>query len=335
MRAAPLHSIHPLAALAAPGLALALALSAGAGCGADIGSGGAQENPDAGFVPSVDASPPAPDAAPAVPCVAEGDLMIVLDRSGSMSQRPDGTMPPNTADGARETKWYAAVTTIKSVAAQLDDTIHFGLELFPLDPEGAGGTDCSNLSTWLTQYLPPETNDAACNPAEVLVQPALHTASAIDTAIDVDNTGLCGWTPTGAGISAAADSLMQVADPSRPQGVLLITDGADTCDDHDGYTTLSLPAADALAAAGMTLYVVGFDGSGEGIDPAELNDLACAGHSAPGFDKNCTMTAAGYRAVASPSPARLFFLADDQAGLTQAIRQVAGDVCGGGSGPVD
>ena len=334
MRATSSSPINHLAALVAPSLGLALALAAGAGCGADIGGDGAGLSPDAGpAAPQVDASTP-PDAAPAVPCVAEGDLMIVLDRSGSMSQRPDGTMPPNTADGARQTKWYAAVTTIKAVAAQLDDTIHFGLELFPLDPNGAGGTDCSNLSTWLTQYLPPETNDAACNPAEVLVQPALHSASAIDGAIDVDNTGLCGWTPTGAGISAASDSLSQVADPSRPQAVLLITDGADTCDDHAGYTSQSLPAADALAAAGMTLYVVGFDGSGQGIDPAELNDLACAGKSAPDFKNNCAMTASGYRAVASPSPARLFFLANDQAALTSAIRQVAGDVCGG-DGPVD
>lgn len=299
-----------------------LASLLGAAC-SDIGSGVGVDG-GAGTAPG-DAAVPG-DGAPGT-CTS-GDLLIVLDRSGSMSQRPDGTMPPNTAQGALQTKWHAAVSTIDAVSAQVGDKIRFGLALFPEDPDGAGGRDCSNLSTWLNEYLPPETNDLACQPAEVLVSPALNAGPDINAAIDTDQTGLCGWTPTGAGLTAARSELASVAEPDRPQAILLITDGADTCDGRAGYSTLSLPAADQLAQDGVSIYVVGFDGSGEGIDPAELNDLACAGHTAPDFDQNCqSALGGGYRAVANPSPSRLFILAGDQAGLEDAVSQAAGDVC--------
>src|SRR5262245_60567071 len=125
-------------------------------CGASAGdpSGG----PDGSVSTFADAAPSAPqaDAAPAViDCDKPPQLMIVLDRSGSFARRPDGTLPANTADGKKQTRWNIAITAIDSTAAALENEIQFGLALFPYDPDGAGGRDCSNLGTWLAQYLPP------------------------------------------------------------------------------------------------------------------------------------------------------------------------------------
>ncbi len=302
-------------------------------CGASAGdpAGG----PDGAVTVFADAAPSAPqaDAAPAViDCDEPPQLMIVLDRSGSFARRPDGTLPPNTADGKKQTRWQIAITAIDTTAAALGNEIQFGLALFPFDPDGAGGHDCSNLGTWLKQYLPPESNDLACQHGEVKVSPAAMNAAAIDQAIDRDNTGLCSFTPIGAGLAAAKDELTSIADPEIEQYAILITDGADTCDGDAGYTTDSLATADAMAAAGIDLYVVGFDGSGEDLEPAHLNDLACAGHTAPDFATNCHEAGGGFRAVAAPSPGRLYYLATELGSLQASLMAISADVCDG-SGP--
>jgi hypothetical protein len=283
----------------------------------DAASGG----PDGG-----DDGPPEADAAPHESTCRPPQLMIVLDRSGSFARRPDGSVPPNTAEGKRETRWHIALTAIKAVAADLEDGLQFGLALFPSDPEGAGGEDCSNLDTWLEEYLPPETTDGQCNPGEMKVEPALMNAGAIDGAITLNNTGLCSWTPIGAGLSAAKGQLDAIRDDEYEQYALLITDGKDNCDGKDGYSTGSLATADAMQEAGIDLYVVGFDGTGADLDPAHLNDLACAGHTAAGFASNCVEGPNGFRAVASPSPARLYYLATELGSLQAALAAIGEDL---------
>ena len=253
-------------------------------------------------------------------------LMIVLDRSGSFARRPDGSLPPNTTDGKRETRWHIALTAIKTVATDLEDGLQFGLALFPSDPEGTGGEDCSNLDTWLDEYLPPETTDGQCNPGEMKVSPALMNAGALDGAITLNNTGLCSWTPIGAGLSAARGELDAIRDEEYEQYALLITDGKDNCDGKDGYSTGSLANADAMQAAGIDLYVVGFDGTGADLDPAHLNDRACAGHTAVDFASNCHQVASGFRAVASPTPARLYYLATELGSLQAALAAIGEDL---------
>lgn len=292
------------------------------GCGGDIGAGSG--SPDGAVDVRTDAGVAA-DAAQEV-CVA-ADLLIVLDRTGSMSQRPDGSMPPNTSQGVTETKWYGAVTALEIITAQFEERIRFGLALFPHDPDGQGGYDCSNLGTWLNHYLPPETDTPQCQAAEMSVSPALGTASAIGDAISIMDTGLCLYTPIGSGLSVARAELAAIAEPGRDQYATLVTDGHDNCDGVAGYTTDSLSSADGLAADGVVLHVIGFDGSGEGINVAHLNDLACAGMSAPDHASNCVDTGTGYRAVASPVPDRLFLLAEDGTGLVDTITQVVEVAC--------
>lgn len=290
-------------------------------CGGDIGDA----------VPGVvDAGSSTTDGGVQTPVGCEPpDLMLILDRTGSMVQRPDGSLPPNSAAGAEQTKWYTAVTTIEALAEDLDSHVRFGLTLFPQDPDGAGGYDCSNLDTWLREWLPPESNDPSCQPAELMVSPAVGTSPDIASAIEVDGTGLCSTTPIGGGLAVARDELTRVADGRREQHALLITDGDDNCDGRDGYATDSLALADQLAANVVQLHVVGFDGSGEGIDEAHLNDLACAGGTAPSFAQNCELAGGGYRAVADPSPSRLFLLADDSQSLDDTLRAIGSEICCG------
>lgn len=297
-------------------LASTLALGA---CGSDLG-GGVPGKVDAGASPDAEIVPDANDDTGCLP----PDFMVLLDRTGSMSKRPDGqsTLVPD------ETKWAMAVSTLESLTASREDSMRFGLTLFPRDPEGVGG-DCSNLDTWLAEYLPPESNDPVCLPAEIVVAPSLGAASAIDTAIDRDTTGLCSYTPIGAGFVAAKDGLAAVKEATREQYSLLITDGADTCDSRDTYTTKSLVAADELRASGVKIFVVGFDGTGGGIDEPHLNHLACAGGTAPDFASNCVAAGANFRAIDSPSPARLFLLADDGVALGQRLEEVTAEVCCG------
>jgi len=306
--------------------ATALLLTA---CGSGkMGDPAGSGDPDAaaGLPDATPPPPPEPDASPSENPCRPPQLMIVLDRSGSFARRPNGTLPPNTADGKKETRWFIALTAIKAVSADLEDGLQFGLALFPSDPEGAGGQDCSNLDTWLEEYLPPETTDGVCNPGELKVSPALMNASALETAITVNNTGLCSWTPIGAGLAAARSELDAIRDEEYAQYSLLITDGKDNCDGRDGYNTGSLANADAMQAAGIDLYVVGFDGTGADLDPAHLNDLACAGHTAFDFATNCREAPNGFRAVANPSPARLYYLATELGSLQAALAAIGEDL---------
>lgn len=306
-------------------LALAFVLVA---CGdGRMGDPAGSDGPDAASGGSDSGTPePEADAGSHESTCRPPHLMIVLDRSGSFARRPNGTVPPNTAEGKRETRWHIALTAIKAVSADLEEGLQFGLALFPTDPEGAGGEDCSNLDTWLEEYLPPETTDGVCNPGEVKVAPELMNAGALDSAITLNNTGLCSWTPIGAGLTAAKGQLDAIRDDEYEQYALLITDGKDNCDGKDGYATGSLASADAMQEAGIDLYVVGFDGSGEDLDPAHLNDLACAGHTAVDFAENCVEGANGFRAVASPTPARLYYLATELGSLQAALAAIGEDL---------
>lgn len=299
-------------------------------CSAHMGDpegGGDGDGPDGAPAEATpDAGPPAADASPVEACTPP-QLMIVLDRSGSFARRPDGTLPPNSAAGKAQTRWHIAVNAVESVAAELETKVQFGLALFPNDPDGAGGYDCSNLDTWLEEYLPPESNDLSCQPGEVLVTPAYRNGDAIADAIDRDTTGLCSYTPIGAGLAAAQAELAGMVADDIDQYAVLITDGADTCDGDDGYDTDSLATADAMAAAGVKTFVVGFDGTGEDLDPVHLNDLACAGGTAIGFATNCVDAGGGFRAVDAPDPARLYVLATEGESLEGAIAGIGETIC--------
>lgn len=282
------------------------------GCGdsgAGVDAGGGTGQVDAAGV--VIDSGPRPDAES---CQAP-DMLIVLDRTMSMHRRPDGTVPADTPAGHMESKWYVAITAIETLSADFDQTIRFGLELFPRDP---GGDVCVTLSQRINGTT---ADNPTCEEGEVLVSPGIGTGAMIAGALDPETTVLCNSTPIGAGVGTAVTHLASIQDPIREQLAVLITDGQDTCDEP-----LSLGNVHALAAAGVNTYVISFDASG-GVDRQHLNDLACAGHTAPGFPAPCTDDGAGNYTATDPGGATLFLDASDAGSLTAALEQVAGEVC--------
>ncbi len=247
------------------------------------------------------------------------DLLIVLDRTMSMHRRPDGTRPPDTTAGHQSSKWYIAINAIKTLTGKLDSTIRFGLELFPKDP---GNNQCVTLSQRINNITATNPN---CQKGEVLVQPALNNGPAIAAAIDPETTRLCTSTPIGKGIQTAATALAAIQTAGRDQYAVLITDGQDTCDN-----ALVLSATQDLAKQGVKMYAIGFDASsGAGVDKKQLNNLACAGHTAPNFPAPCTADAQGNYTATDPTGPDLFLAAGDGAALDSALSTLAGNVCCG------
>jgi hypothetical protein len=246
------------------------------------------------------------------------DMLLLIDRTMSMHRRPDGTRPPNTPAGLASSKWALAVNSIESVTATLEDSIRFGIALFPVAP---GGGVCVTLEQRITGTTATNT---ACEQGEVLVSPEISTAAAINAAIDIETTRLCTSTPIGAGISTATAGLAAIQNPVRQQFVVLLTDGEDTCDE-----ALVLSNMHALADSGVSAYVIGFDSSGGGVDNGLLNDLACAGKTATGFPTPCVADAMGHYTATDRGGPALYQLAEDAAQLTQTFQDFAGEVCCG------
>jgi hypothetical protein len=284
-------------------------------CGTS-GDGGGDLGPDAA-VPQPDSSVGATGDAPSC---EPPDLLIVLDRTQSMFRTPANTIPANTVAGRASSKWGLAVKAVEQVTAALDGTVRFGLELFPLNP---GGTQCVTLEEKIGGT---NATNATCQAGEVPVPPSVSTASAINAAIDIETTRLCNSTPITAALGTAAMQLSQIAVTGREQHVLLLTDGKNGCSDDASVTQ----AVQQLAAANVTTYVVGFGTGGtDGVDNAQLNNLACAGHTSKGFPAGCTQDASGNYTATDPAGAALYYDAQDGTALSTALSLIGGDVCCG------
>jgi hypothetical protein len=255
------------------------------------------------------------------------DMLIVLDHTDSMSDEPTGKKPPNTMAGQMLSKWFLATQAIKAVVAPpADQKIDFGLELFPLDPEtvdaGAGMGKCSTLSQLLSGMA---STNKSCQPAEVPIAPGPGNGAAITTLLDPLTLRLCISTPIALALDTASTELQLVQKSGVAQYILLVTDGGETC---SGNVTL---AAQQLAAAGVKTFVVGFggvDAGSAGVNVPLLDDVACAGMTAPGFPAGCTKGASGYTATSTSGPP-LFYSAQDGASLQTALQAITSSVCCG------
>lgn len=167
------------------------------------------------------------------------------------------------ADGGR---WTPARQAIKNVTANLDTGIAFGLMMYPSNNScGTGGSD---------------------------ITPATGTAGAIETVLDDANSN--GMTPTADALDAAGDALAPLSGQSY---VLLVTDGGPNCNGSLPRESCTCTIADgcagwggdadfcldsdrsiervaALATAGVSTYVIGFDTSEW---TAVLDGMAAAG----------------------------------------------------------
>ena len=249
------------------------------------GAGGTGNGGSSGFISIPDAVAPPADAELAADsgCEAVKDtrpdapnVLILLDRSGSMYQPPVD-------------RWDPAVAAISDLTSKLDAQVKFGLMEFP-----------SPASTGVA---------GQCASGELIVPPALKTSSAIAGALSGDpTTKVAGGTPTAASLAGAQQALAALTGTSY---VLLVTDGEPNCNasakaanctctldsPHDcsgtptvdgGLGSAPLPigcldddptvaAITTLSNAGIHTFVVGYDASGFAD---VLNRMATAGGTA-------------------------------------------------------
>lgn len=248
------------------------------------------------------------------------DMLIVLDRTMSMHREPNGTPAVDTPEGLELSKWWIAVEAVEAATATYSRGIRFGLELFPKDP---GNAACVTLQQRISGTT---ATNPDCQEGEVLVEPDLSTSAAIDTAIDPLTSVLCKSTPIAKGLETTAAALLaleQGSNVEREQYALLITDGQDTCSDLD-----AMQEVQAMAAAAVKTYVVGFDGSGgTGVDVPQLNNMACAGHTAVDFANNCIDDGQGNYYWDSQAQPIVYIVAEGADSLNTALTNIAAEVC--------
>lgn len=173
------------------------------------------------------------------------DMMIILDRSGSMGD---------------ELRWDPSVAAVRSVTEQLDECIRMGLTLFP-DPEAEP-----------IEIFPgfPGFPDA-CAPGKVEIPIADSNATRISSLLD--SAWPEGGTPTSETLQAVLDSFLSNTEPDQdqhPQYVLLVTDGQPTCPNGNGSDITqedidsSYLAMEMLTQQGIKGYVIGYDTTGPG-----------------------------------------------------------------------
>ncbi|MFH2008612.1 MAG: hypothetical protein ABI333_18640 [bacterium] len=175
------------------------------------------------------------------------DMLIVLDRSGSMMLAPG--FPPIGAS-----KWDIMKTSLGIVLPARDANIQFGLSVFPTD------------------------EDCGVDPgARVPIQ--LNNASAILAWLNGSGPG--GNTPAHFGLQEALIYYQSI--PVNPAGqyVLFATDGIPNCGGNPPNVDITtdvetVQAVQDLANAGIHTFVLGFGGL-LGLDPQVLNDAAQAG----------------------------------------------------------
>lgn len=219
------------------------------------------------------------------------DMLIVLDRSGSMKDE-------------NVNRWDPSVSAVKAITSTLDDQIRFGLMLFPGPPKTCGPLDAQCVRA------------NGCMPGALEVPISLGTSAGI--ASELDGSDPEGGTPTGATLQAAETILdMQSAGPDAipsPKYILLVTDGQPTCPNAGGGGLLTTPAQlaqdraltvtaiDSLLAKGAKTYVIGYDAASDANLASALNEFAQHGGTG------------NYRAV------------EDEASLLSEFEKIAGEV---------
>jgi hypothetical protein len=182
------------------------------------------------------------------------DLLLVLDRSGSMSNGYDDvscTDPTKMPMQPCTPKWPDMIKGLNMVIGDTTATIRWGLKYFPDDDEA------SSCNVGAAAAIAPAANSGA------MVTPLLATAQ--------PNTNM-GRTPTAAAITRGAAYLMTLTDPN-PKYILLATDGLPNCGAKNSGNDAGAGAAVLAAAmAGIPTYVIGIGNVKSAI--AALNTMA-------------------------------------------------------------
>ncbi len=181
----------------------------------------------------------------------EPNIMLVLDKSGSMVANPNGFWDHDAdVNTPKITRWNSLYQVVQSILTDYNDVINFGANLFPSKAavQKYDATACV-VNAVVEIPVAPKNKDAILN--------------GIPQAGDIK---LYGGTPASAGVSAALAHLKSL-DPGIPRAILLVTDGAANCATgaplpglFEAYDqNLHTVVKDALANDGIPTYVVGID----------------------------------------------------------------------------
>jgi hypothetical protein len=240
------------------------------------------------------------------------DLMIVLDRSGSMMRTTDNknpSLPSDMADG-QPTRWSYTTSALNAVTTATDGDISWGLKMYPTCTKGAPPYEC----------VP-----NACATAGLLETPDLGQAKKLNDLIAMSSASLridTGATPTAPAVDEAV-AVLKARDNGRPKYIILATDGVPNC---IGNTTADPSKPDQVAipidaavkavadakAAGIDVFVLGIaiKDPVAGADPVLLT----------GFQTLNRMADAGGRARAG---AIKYYPATSEDDIKKAVSDIA------------
>ena len=195
----------------------------------------------------------------------EPDVMLVLDRSGSMRRTAAGERGNGTND-----KWTATASALSEVLNQTQANINWGMQIFPTCTATGTGYQCA---------------PTPCTVAGGSQAPALNQAAALNTSIAAAAPILdTGATPTRAGIEAAVATLKK-QNSGRKAFLLVATDGMPTCkaspasltDGGEADPDGAVAAVAASVAAGIDVFVVGIATADTASSAQTLERMAEAG----------------------------------------------------------
>lgn len=174
------------------------------------------------------------------------NIMMVVDESGSMKDQ---------IAGSNMSKWTALQGAVNNLLNTYMGSAQWGLSIFPHDPANS------------------------CGAGQIDVPVAANTTMTILSKLNAlnDNT-IGGNTPTEQTLQGMLGSAAGLADATRANYVLLMTDGLPNCGGNGGAVAKVIGQLYAEQPSVRT-FVVGI-GDGTSSDPATLNSWADAGHTA-------------------------------------------------------
>ena len=198
------------------------------------------------------------------------NIMIIVDRSGSMRRDFDGDCPfagngcPNSGTpnpDFDEERWAAvedALVGTNGLVRRLDSIARFGLTLY-----------------WKPGEDPPSMSDGqTCASTDgVAITQGLDNTDSIAARFSANDPD--GYTPTAEAIETVTDSLIATPPPEGPTVYLLATDGLPNGCDQEGENVDRNNSVDAVERAfdrGTETFVLGVN-----FDDDHLQDLANAG----------------------------------------------------------
>ena len=181
------------------------------------------------------------------------DLLLVLDRSGSMTNDIATDNLCDVTTGTCQERWATMIAAMKTVLAKAPTSIHWGLKFFS---------------------TPSVTTAIGTTPMGCVVLPSaevpIGTGNANDLVSAIASTTPNYNTPTRASIETAATYLSSLQD-GRQKYILLATDGQPNCAVGGEYATstdleATLQAIAGAYAAGIKVHVIGVGPSAGNLD---------------------------------------------------------------------